>query len=145
MPNIDQRPCVLHAARSAVDRGDMWRGRMGLVRITPSAGRHRACRQFVPVRPLPTSCGVVKKWEYVVDMLGRFDSLFAVGRQFTQNCLIWEHRVNPVAAHNFALHPTATIAAHGVLRPPCLLRMAAAERNVGHTWAFPSVILRKRP
>lgn len=31
---------------------------------------------------------------------------------------------------NSALHPTATIAARSVLRPPRLLRMAAAERNV---------------
>jgi hypothetical protein len=29
------------------------------------------------------------------------------------------------------LQSTATIAAHGVLRPPCLLRTAAAERRVG--------------
>jgi toxin HigB-1 len=35
---------------------------------------------------------------------------------------------------NSALQPTATIAAHSVLRPPCLLRMAAAERNVGQAW-----------
>ena len=35
---------------------------------------------------------------------------------------------------NSALHPTATIAAHGVPWPPCLLRMAAAECSVRNDW-----------
>lgn len=35
--------------------------------------------------------------------------------------------------HNSALLPTGTIAARGVLRPPRLLRIPAADRNVGRT------------
>jgi hypothetical protein len=37
------------------------------------------------------------------------------------------------AHFNIALQPTDTIAALGVLRPPCALRISAAERNVSNT------------
>jgi hypothetical protein len=42
---------------------------------------------------------------------------------------------------NIKLHPTGTIAACA----SALAQVPAAEFGVGHTWAFPSVILRKRP
>src|SRR5689334_3318590 len=34
---------------------------------------------------------------------------------------------------NTVMQPTSTFAAHGVLRPPCSLRMLAADYHVGRT------------